>query len=345
MFKDVFAVQDEIAAAVVNALKLKLAPGQLTPSQITSNTEAYSEYLLARQFYNAGNAVGYKHAIEASRKAIALDPKFGVAYADLATALFALADMNGDVTSYQQALEAANTAVTLAPESASGYSARGFIRSNHTLEWEEADSDYKKALAFAPNDAEVHNNYGQLLQSLGRLPEAIASARKATDLNPLSGPAWENLTRFLTYHGDFEEAGIAVTHALEIGPESMFALSNLGMLQLLRHRPNEALETFRKVNFEGFRLQGVALAEFSLGNVEGSQAALNILVNKYAQDGPFQIAEIYAWRGETDKAFEWLEHAFQAHDGGLANLKSDPLLASLRTDKRYARLIVKLRLP
>ncbi len=344
-FKDVFKMQDEIASAVVTALKLRLAPLQRTASQNTANTEAYNDYLVARQLYARGAGDDYLHATQSLRKAIALDPNYAAAYADLALAEFALADRNGDQAGTERSLQAADKAVALAPEAAAGYSARGFIRSNSVWDWTGAQTDFRKALELEPSDAEVQDNYGQLLQSLGRLPEAIAAARKATELDPLSGPAWENLARFLTDNRDYAAARAANAHALEFSPEGTYALNNLGTLQLLDGSPADALRTFRQVGFEGFRLQGVAMAEHSLGNAKESQEALDDLMAKYAKDGPYEIADVYAWRGEKDKAFEWLDRAHKQRDGGLANLKSDPLLASLRTDARYQDLLKSLELP
>lgn len=344
-FKDVFKLQDEIASAVVTALKLRLAPLQRTASQNTSSTEAYNDYLLARQLYARGAGDDYARAVGFLRKAIALDANYAAAYADLALTEFALADSTGDRAGTQRAIEAADRAVALAPEAAAGYSARGFIRSNFTWDWDGAQSDFRKALELEPSDAEVQDNYGQLLQSLGRLPEAIAAAKKATELDPLSGPAWENLARFLTDKGDYVAARAANAHALEFSPEGTYALNNLGTLQLLEGSPADALRTFRQVGFEGFRLQGVAMAEHSLGNVKESQQALDDLTAKYSNDGPYEIADIYAWRGERDQAFQWLARAYKQRDGGLSNLKSDPLLASLRTDARYEDFLKRLNLP
>ena len=344
-FKDVFKMQDEIASAVVTALKIRLAPLQRTASQNTSNTEAYNDYLLARQLYARGAGDDYAHAIEFLRKAIALDPNYAAAYADLALSEFSLADRTGDPAGTQRALEAADKAVALAPNAAAGYSARGFIRSNSAWDWQGAQSDFRRALELEPSDAEVQDNYAQLLQSLGRLPEAIAAAKKATELDPLSGPAWENLARFQTDHRDYAAARAANAHALEFSPEGTYALNNLGTLQLLEGSPADALRTFRQIGFEGFRLQGVAMAEHSLGNAKESQQALDDLIAKYAKDGPYEIADIHAWRGDKDQAFQWLERAYKQRDGGLSNLKSDPLLASLRSDARYEDLLKKLNLP
>jgi TolB-like protein len=342
--KDVFKVQDQIANAVVTALKLRLTPAG--PNSLrSSNSEAYNEYLLARQFYLGGTAETYRLAIDALHKALGLDPDFAAAYADLGTVTFTLGDMLGDASEIKRAFEAADKAIALAPGAAYGYSARGFMRSTSSWDWAGAQADFNKAIELDPGNAEVQDNYGQLLQSLGQLPQAIAAARKATELDPLSGPAWENLARFLTDNHEYAAARAANAHALEFSPDGTYALNNLGTLQLLEGNAADALRTFRQVGFEGFRLQGVAMAEHSLGNAKESQQALDELSTKYAHDGPYEIADVYAWRGEKDKAFQWLERAYKQRDGGLANLKADPLLATLRTDARYTDFLKKMNLP
>ena len=342
--KDVFKVQDEIARAVVSALKLKLATLQSDASQRTSNIEAYNEYLLARQFFSRGNAAGYRHAVDASLKAIAADPNYAAAYAGLALHQFSLADLTGDNKGKRQSLEAADKAIALAPDLAAGYSTRGYLRSNNQWDWAGANADFDKALALEPNNAEVQDNYGQLLQCLGRLQEAVAAAKKATELDPLSGPAWENLARFLTDNDDYVAARKAIVHALEISPEGEYALSALGTLELLEGNARDAVRTFGQIGFEGFRLPGVAMSQYTLGNLAQSEQALGTLIAKYADGGPYEIASVFAWRNEKDKAFEWLDRAYDQRDGGLSNLRSDPLFSSLRTDARYGAMLRRMNL-
>ena len=101
----------------------------------------------------------------------------------------------------------------------------------------------------------------------------------------------------------------------------------------------------RKIDFAGFRLTGIAMAEHTLRHANESQQALDELLAKYAQEGAYQIAGVFAWRGEKDKAFEWLERAYQQRDEGLSDMKVDPLLNSLRGDPRFKALLGKMKLP
>ena len=117
------------------------------------------------------------------------------------------------------------------------------------------------------------------------------------------------------------------------------------MTELLDKRPQEALLRFKQNNVIVTRLKGTAMAEYSLGHAAASQQALDEQITKYSKGAAYQIAEIYAWRGEKDKAFEWLERAAAQHDGGLSFFKSDPLIAKLRDDPRYAAVLKKMGLP
>ena len=344
--KDIFQVQDEIAGAVVTALKLKLAPGpKVTNSHRTSNTEAYNQYLLGRQFSRRGSVDDERRAVEAFRKAIQLDPHYAAAYAALAISEDWVAVLTGDGAGEQQALAVAEKAVVLAPNEAEGYGARGALRSTISWDWTGAQADLEKALALDPGDSGVQRRYGSLLASLGRLPEAIAMTKKAIELDPLSGASWHTLSLYLMAATQFGAAREAIRRSREIAPEDVTNILNLGILQLHEGQAAEALATFRKIDFYGFRLPGIAMAEHTLGHVKESQQALDQLIAKHPQDSAYYIVGVYAWRGEKDKAFEWLDRAYQQRDRILYLIKLDPAMASLRGDARFGAMLRKLKLP
>jgi TolB-like protein/Tfp pilus assembly protein PilF len=343
--KDIFKVQDEIAAAVVEVLKAKLAPPQAVAAYRSSNTEAYNQYLLGKRFHSRGNVDGWQRAIDAFHKAIALDPEYAAAYATLALSEYALADSTGDAAGQRQAMADAERAVTLAPQEADGYASRGVLRMNVSWDWNGAEADLEKALALDPAADKTQGNYATLLERLGRLPEAIVVGRRATEIDPLSTIAWSNLGQYLTFHRDYSAAHEALRRCLEINPESSFGGHHVAIMRLLEGNAAEALATARKIGIEAFRLTDAAMAEHSLGHAKESQQALDELIVKHASDGAYQVAEAFAWRGEKDKAFEWLERAYEQRDGGLSEVKVDLLLDRLHGDPRFKSFLKKMNLP
>jgi len=343
---DIFAVQDDIAKAVVTALQLKLASGaQETGSRGTKNTEAYNRYLLGRQLLRRDNLENFRHAVEVFKQAIALDPNYAAAYAGLGVAERSVADLTGDTAGIERAEHNVDKALSLAPEDASGYAARSRLRAVYLWDWSGAQADIEKALSLDPRNSDVQHQYARLLADLDRLPEAIAAQKKATDLDPLSSVAWEALGFYYIGIGDFAAADAALDRAIDIEPTSVLALSDLGMARLLQGEGEEAREAFRKIDLEAIRLMGIAMAEHTLGHAKESQQALEELIAKHAQEAAYQIAQACAWRGEKDRAFEWLERAYQQRDGGLSEIRYDPMLRSLRADPRFNALLRKLKLP
>ena len=240
--KEIFQVQDEIAGVVVEALKAKLIPTQRAAAHRTSNTEAYNAYLLGQQLYKRQNPTSLRRAVEAYRKAIALDPNYAAAYAGLASAEAFLADATGDAAGFNRAQAAADAdkAVALAPEHADGYAARGVLRRDLSWDWVGAKSDLEKALALNPGDSVTLVQYSWLLVTLGRLTEAVAAAKEAIRIDPLSDFAWMTLGGALTYGRDWVAAQQALRRALDIEPESLYSLLFLCEVQLLEGKAADA---------------------------------------------------------------------------------------------------------
>jgi tetratricopeptide (TPR) repeat protein len=157
--------------------------------------------------------------------------------------------------------------------------------------------------------------------------------------------SYNNLGLHAYYAGRLEEAIAAYKKELEINPERVATHWFLGRVYLAQAHPQEALAEIEREPLEWARLQGLALAYHALGRKKDADAARAELVAKHHADGAFQIAEVYAFRGEADRAFEWLERAYAQRDGGLSQMKGDPLLKSLERDPRYAAFLKKMRLP
>jgi serine/threonine protein kinase len=347
---DIFKVQDEIAGAVVTALRVHLLPMQQPSAQDEQRTEnlaAYNLYLQGRQSYNQGDATGYQRAVTAFRAATALDPRYAAAYADLALAQFWLtteetASANTGVAGFDSALAAAEKAVALAPGLAAGYSARGFLRAVYRFDFAGGQADLDKAVALSPGDASVLHRSAVLLAVLGDLPAAIAREEKALALDPLSAEISMRLAFFLVANQQLAQARALYEKALAIAPNSARARAHLAELELFENQPEQALAAFRQTGDESFNLTGQAMAQFSLGHVDVSQQVLEQMIAK--NDSPMGIAAIYAWRGEKEQAFEWLERAYVERDMGLTWLKIDTHFRSLRDEPRYNALLRKMNL-
>jgi serine/threonine protein kinase/TolB-like protein/cytochrome c-type biogenesis protein CcmH/NrfG len=344
--RDVFKIQDEIAAAVVSALQVKLAPGQQAANlHRTSNPEAHNQYLLGRQFFERGTLDGFRRAAEAYRKAVELDPRYAGAYAGLAIVESFVADPSGDAAGQQRALAAADKVVELAPDEADAFAVRGYMRLRRTWDWSGARADFEKAMTYDSTNSALQWLYVTLLDDFGRLPEALAAAKKATELDPLSSTAWLVLSWNLSANQQFAAAHEALRRALEIQPESPILLASLASLQLAEGNATEALTTFRQVSDEEVRLWGIARTEHTLGHAKESQQALDQFIANGGQAKAYDIAEIYAWRGEKDKAFEWLDRAYQQRSSDLHGFRDNGMFASLRSDARFAALLRKMNLP
>ena len=344
-FKDVFAVQDEITTAVVAALKLKLGGGSTAETvHGTTNAEAYAAYLIGRKLYAQWTPGSWRRSIEAYQKAIALDPNYAQAYADLSLTQYYLGDTEGDVSLMILARESAQKAIDLDPRYGGGYAQRAAMRAV-TFDWAGAEADAKQAVALDPTDPLVLSNYGFVLIGLGRLSEAIVMYRKALERDPLDDAAWKYLGEIFTAQHDYLAAYDAFSRAMSVNPANSFTKANLATLQLLDGKASEALTTCQTIDGEGFRDSCVAMAAHTLHDAKASQTALDAVIARSATSAAYQIAEVYAGRGEKDLAFEWLERAYRQQDGGLMQLKVDPLLASLHSDPRFKALMKKMNLP
>ncbi len=347
--KDIFKIQDEIAGAVVSALKLKLAPNPVASSSRSANTDAYVQYMLAQQYFYHGNDESYRRSIVAYRRAIELDPNYAAAYAGLALADDYLSANIGDSAGPGRALATAQRAIELAPDQPLGYSARGDLRS-FAWDWTGAQADYAKALQLDPNNPIVLTRYSRLLTVRGRIPEAVSIARKVTELDPVSANAWKFLSLALMFDRNMHAAREAAHQSLAIDPTNWDSLNILGLIELLDHRPSEALAAFKRIEVDNsatlaVRLTDTAMAECSLGHARESQLALKEVIAETEQSQAYQLAETYAWCGDKDKAFDWLDRAYRQHDDSLKDLKIDRLLASLFGDPRYKAMLKKMNLP
>jgi TolB-like protein len=345
---DIFAVQEEIAQAVASSLQVRLLGGKAaTPTTQPRNVEAYNAYLQGRYFFERHSKESLETAVGYYEQAIKLDSGYASAWAGLAW-VYGWQAASGYLPvdeGYRNAREAAERALALDGNLAEAHAAIGFIKTVYDWDWAGADASYQRALALEPRNATLLRQADVLPAALGRFDEALALDRRAMELDPLNPSGGVSLGQTACYAGRLDEAVAALKKALELAPDRPHAHSWLGRVYLELARPQEALAEMNREPDPLWRLHGQALAYHALKRKKDSDAALREFVTKYHAEAAFQIAEVYAFRGETDQAFEWLERAYTQRDSGLAEIKGDPLLKSLEHDPRYAAFLKKMHLP
>jgi TolB-like protein/Tfp pilus assembly protein PilF len=342
---DIFAVQEDIANAVAGSLRATLL-GEKLPAPRATNVEAYNAYLQGRYFYARGDPESIERAIAYYQQATTRDPNYAPAWAALSSAQsFQAGSFPGPMYDrYKRAREAAERALAFDPNLAEGYAARASIKRDFDWDWAGADTDYQRALALQPGNAEIVRGAAELAAVLNHFDLALQLDRQALALDPLQAAAYQTFAHHAWWAGHPEDATAAVRKALAFNPTYPWLHTMLTCVYLTQSRPQDARAEAERDSHPLFRLQGLALANHLLGRRQESDRALAELIAKHAGLAAFQIAEVYAFRGETDKAFEWLERAYTQRDPGLIYLKGDPLLRSLDGDPRYAAFLGKMHL-
>ena len=346
---DIFRVQDEIALAATGALQLKLLGSQPEASTLRSaNPEVYQAYLQGKYFAARGqDKEDLNKALSYTDQAIQLDPKYAAAWAQRSQVLETMAgysfiESNQGV---RRARESAEKAISLDPDLAAGYLRLARIQTSHDWDWDGAEVSLGKAAMLEPGSAELTHGQAYLAKRLGRTDEAIELYKLAVGLDPLRADFQLTLGYELFDQGRYKEALAALQKAEELNPQLSSLYMTRGKIFFSEGRKEEALAEMEKEKRDGERWTGEALAYYALGRTEDSDKALKQLITTHQNDSAFQIGEIYAYRGEVDKAFEWLDRAYRQRDPGTPEMKTSPLMKSLLRDPRHAELLKKMRLP
>jgi TolB-like protein len=346
---DIFAVQEQVAAAVVEALKVKLLPGAGIPGSgpRTASTEAYEQYLLASQLVARFTPEDVKRAITALERAVALDPGMAAAWAKLSLALWWNADYDTpeDKAARERAVQAADRAVELDPRLAEGYASRARARSTILWDFAGAVEDDRRARQLAPSSPDVLLVQCIVERAIGNLPESIRACQRVIELDPLSVGARNQLSYTLLASGDRAQARLLNDRSLEISPRSVAAryirceLDFLeGNRDAVRDHCGSALED------DGDRLFWSAMAESEWGTPDEARRLVDTFAQRFGKRDPASVAELHAWRGDADRAFEWIGKAYSQRVG-LGEVKADPFLRKLRGDPRFRAVLQKMKLP
>ena len=346
---DVFAVQDQVSKAVADAMKVKLQPaGEASASRVpTANLGAYDQYLLGNQFLARYTNEDFRQAISALEKAVALDPGMAPAWASLSFGLWLFSsglDTPEDIAIRRRGVEAAKRAVALDPRLAEGYAARAIIRLEEQLNHRGAEEDSERALALAPRAPFVLLNHSYLLRSFGRLAESEAAARKAIEIDPLSARARNQLTYTLIASGDLAQARALNDRALELAPGSGFVQGGRCMLDFLTGMRDQAREHCGRLSGDDDRAFWGAMMAFQWGTPEEGRQALDTFVSRFGERDPYSVAKLQAWRGDADRAFEWLERA-HSRRVVLDEVKTYWFFRKIAPDPRFKALLRTMNLP
>ena len=336
---NIFAIQDEIAASVVAQLKLKLFAD--VPTVQKTNPEAYALFLQARHLSNLLTPEGWEQANVLYQQAIAIDPDYANSWAGLSRNYVNLTGYNllPPEEGYRKALEAANQALAIDPESAMAYSSLGWIAMTYEDELAVAARHYERAMELEPANLSIIRNSANLVMRLGRLDEAIALGEFAAARDPVNPVAYLNLSNNYILAERLDEAIKSARTALWLSPGIGGARYRLGEALLRKGQPEEALAFFTLEEDEEWRVKGTALASYDLGRLTVYEQAFTELRERWGERWPIEIAHVYAWIGDADEVFSWLEKELEVN--GLSGVMVDNFFTSLHDDPRWQPLLEK----
>lgn len=336
---DVFKIQDEVAGAVVGQLKLKL----FGKAQAI-DPDVYATYLQARQLVRQNTRAGYTQAISLSREVLAKAPSYAFAWDMLGRIYINQASKGLLPVSEGASLarEALDKALVINPDDAHAQAGLGYLELVFTGDLPAAARQLARALALDPADPGILGNAAILAQELGRLDDAIALHKAQIARDPVSASGYYNLG--IDYYSARQpDAAIAsLRTALSLSPEYVGAQFYLGVALLQKGEAKAALAAVQQESDEGWRLIGLAIVDHALGQKAASDASLAKLIKQHEKDSPYNIAYVFAYRGEVDRAFAWLDKAQQYQDSGLSDIAVEPLFDNLHRDPRWLPLLHKL---
>src|SRR5438477_916382 len=343
--KDIFAVQQEIAAAVGSSLEATLLGSDRSQPSNPKSSEAHNAYLQGRYYFQRRSLEDYRKAIGYFDQAIELDPEYALAYAERSEVWTLIGDGTGEgKTLWPKARADAEKAVSIAPALAEAHAALGWVRFFTQWKFDEGLRELKRAKELSPANPTANDLLARVIVYLGRLDEAEKQGRQAVESDPLAFAAQNNLARILWYEGKLDEADAVARKAAELHPTASSS-RRWQVLVAIRRGDNET--ALREAQFEpdeSYRRFELALAQYARGDQKAADAALADLIgNNRGLD--YQVAQVYAVCGEKEKAFEWLQIALDNHDTGMLALLVEPLLKSLRDDPRYKTLVAKMNFP
>jgi len=344
---DVLKIQDDISGSLVRALQVALGAEDRGQPATIKSAEAYREYLSGRQMYDRTSKEGWEQAAAHMERAIELDPTFAQAFAGLAAVRARQTEWNylPFREGYEKARALANQALGLDPNNARAHAELANIHTLYDWDWNAADRELKQALKLAPHDGWTLFFSGRLAVALGHWNDARAFAAASVAADPLAPRllVGNGLTFYRT--GRPETATTDIRRAITISPGSQGTQFYLGKAELAQGHLQEALVAFQaEAPDPGLgRDEGLSMAYGLLGRKQEAAQALARLTVADANVWPFGVAQAYAFRGEADQAFKWLDRAYSQHDE-VVLITGDPVFKKIENDPRYKLFLKKLKL-
>ncbi len=341
---DIFAVQDEISAAVVDALRINLL-GAPHPER-TTNAEAYAAYLQGLHFFNQFSAEGRKKAEAKLEEALSLDPGYAPAVSLLANVyLFqANADERGFDAGFKLGRETAQRAIELDPGLAAPWGTLSYIQSYYDWDWDQAGATIERLREVDSNGALSLNFVANYLAMTGRFDDAVELRRQAIERDPLNLIFRVNQSFVLITTGDLAGAEEQLNTVLELKPGNVESLRQLANLRRLQGDPEAALRILGPLPESRSRTRLMATALDDLGRADEAQALMDERFEERAYGAPFHRALFHAARGESDLAFAELDEALKQRWRVLAYILSEPDLMGLRDDPRWVNVLERIGL-
>jgi TolB-like protein len=349
--KDIFAIQSEIATAVVAQLKVKLLGAQprSDAAPAGANLAAYNALLQGLYFARRFNEADVRKALAYFEEAVRIDPNYALAHAHLSRvwralgAAFVVTPAEIDAA-YAHARESAQTALRLAPDLGEAHLAVGWVHVTPDVDLPGAELEFRRAAELAPHDARMVQALGYLLAALGNLDEAEKMNQQAIDIDPFLVSAYLNRARNQMARAQLDAAEATLRKILELQSDTSHVYAYLTVVDLQRGNAAAALRD-AALEPEGFwHDYAVTLAQQAQGDHAAAEAALTTFVAKYGHGGPYQVAIVYAFRKEPGQMFKWLDNAYAERDSGLTQLMVTPFLLDYRDDPRFADFCRELKI-
>jgi TolB-like protein/DNA-binding winged helix-turn-helix (wHTH) protein len=339
---NIFALQDEIAAAVVSQLRLKLLGA--TSMAKAPDPEAYSLVLQARQVALQRSSAGYERALALFQQALGKDPGYAAAWVGLARVYVNQANdgLRPIEESYRLAHDAVDKALALDPDFAPAHAMLGRLAMTHDGNLAVAAQHYEHALALEPANTDIVRSAAILASSLGRLDTSVALGQFVIARDPVNPTGYLNLGYDYFNAGRLDEAIACLRTALTLSPGHAAAEYGIAVALLMKDEPVAALAAMQTESSAYWRSVGLPMVYHALGRKAESDAALTELIQKHQKDAAYNIAYVLAFRGEADRTFSWLDKAVAYRDPGLDDIAIDPLFARLHQDPRWLPYLRKL---